>query len=315
MQGTARAPGTCGELAQGKINGMNFLVTCPVDMYSVANVKLNTGGRIEADRNLYKVRTAVEKTLQFLDRPGLGAEVQISSSIPCGKGMASSSADIAAACAAVGAALGNYLTPAEIADIALSIEPTDGVMFPGIAVFDHVEGSMCRVLGNAPDLEIAVVDLGGTIDTLRFNANAELEMMNRLKENKVAAALEKIEKGIALDDARLVGEGATDSALAHQKILYKHELPRLIQICRQFGGVGINIAHSGTVVGLLFKSGAIEAGHVLERLSGEGFAGAFKTRVIGGGVEILQERAGDQPWQPLHTFTEGTYGKLQRSTG
>ena len=31
---TARAPGVCGELAQGVIEGIHFLVTCPVDFYS-----------------------------------------------------------------------------------------------------------------------------------------------------------------------------------------------------------------------------------------------------------------------------------------
>ena len=31
---TVRAPGVCGELAQGMIEGIHFLVTCPVDFYS-----------------------------------------------------------------------------------------------------------------------------------------------------------------------------------------------------------------------------------------------------------------------------------------
>ncbi|MCL4441886.1 MAG: GHMP kinase [Firmicutes bacterium] len=315
MQGTARAPGTCGELVQGKINGINFLVTCPVDMFSEVTARLNTQGVVLADKSLPKVKLAAEKTLQFLGRPEMGAEVRVTSSVPCGKGMASSTADIAATCAAVAVGLGTCLTPTEIAEIALSIEPTDGLMFSGISLFDHVDGKACRFLGNAPALETVIVDLGGTIDTIGFNANAELEILNRLKEHQVAAALEKMERAVASGDSWLVGEAATESAFAHQQILFKPELAGLVEICRRLGGVGVNVAHSGTVVGLLFETGRIAADRVLKTLAREGFGDMFKARIIDGGVEVLRESAGEKSWQPLDAYMEGTYGKLRRNTG
>ena len=37
---TARAPGVCGELAQGVIEGIHFLVTCPIDFYSRVKVDI-----------------------------------------------------------------------------------------------------------------------------------------------------------------------------------------------------------------------------------------------------------------------------------
>jgi len=315
MQGMARANGTCGELVQGKIEQLNFLVTCPVNIYSVVKVTLNTSGIIRVDKNLSKVRMAVERTLRFFDRPETGAEVSVSSSIPPGKGMASSTADIAAACAAVAAALGTFLTPPEIAAIALSIEPTDGIMFAGITMFDHVQGKVARVLGKAPELDIVIVDLGGSVDTVLFNANLELDKMNRLKEHRVISALEKLERGLISGDCRLLGEAATESAFANQHILYKPELEELYEISRQAGGIGVNVAHSGTVVGLLFDSGQNLAGKAMRLLAEKGFRNFFKTELTDGGVEVLQERAGETVWQKLDIYMEETYGRLQKSTG
>lgn len=315
MLATARAPGTCGELVQGKIDRVNFLVTCPVDMYSVVTVQLNNSGVIQADPALSKVRTAVEKTLALLDNRGSGAVISVSSDIPHGKGMASSTADIAAACAAAGAALGVFLTPPEVAEIALSIEPTDGIMFPGIILFDHIAGRTCRFLGQAPAIEAVIVDLGGTVDTVSFNASGELDGLNRLKEQKVLAALEKMEIALSCRDLKLIGEAATESAFANQHILYKPELAILLEICIQSGGLGINIAHSGTIVGLLFDQAKPASAEIYDKLAVQGFRNTGPVAVINGGIDILCERAGDKVWQPLSTFMGETCGRLRKSTG
>ena len=66
-------------------------------------------------------------------------------------------------------AAGQPFSPESIASIALSVEPTDGVMFPGIALFDHRCGSIAESLGAPPPMEVIVIDTGGTVDTLEFN--------------------------------------------------------------------------------------------------------------------------------------------------
>ena len=43
------------------------------------------------------------------------------------------------------------------------------------------------------------------------------------------------------------------SATIHQRILPKPELPLLLEISAESGGTGVNVAHSGTVVGLMFS--------------------------------------------------------------
>jgi len=315
MLGVARAPGTCGELVQGQIGGTNFLVTCPVDLYSTVTVKLNKTGFIKVDESLPKVRFAVEKTLQLLGAAGFGAEIEVSSAIPQGKGMASSSADIAAACAATAAAMEMFIFPLEIAGIALAIEPTDGVMIPGIAMFDHIDGKISRVFGQAPEIEVLIVDLGGVVDTVSFNASPDLEMLNRLKEQRITLALEKIEKAFALNQIELIGEAATESAFANQRILYKPELERIYEICAGSGGLGVNVAHSGTVTGMLFDPARNLTGRARNILLNEGFNIISKARLIDGGVEVLQERAGEIIWQPLKECTGETSGRLRKNTG
>lgn len=322
MIGIARAPGTCGELVQGKVGGVNFLITCPIDIYSTVKVELNHSGALKAVECLSKAKQAVAGVLGYLNRPELGADIYVRSDIPKGKGMASSTADIAAVCAATAAALGTFLSPDEIARIALSIEPTDGIMFQGITLFDHVKGKLCRVLGSAPDMEVVIIDLGGTVDTLQFNSNREIDCLNLRKEQEVTNALETVINAYhaANNDSsqylcQKVGEASTMSAFANQHMLNKPGLEDLLSICKKFGGVGINVAHSGTVVGLLFSKGFPSYNEVSDTLAMSGFRVLGKNRVINGGVQVLKEGIGDTAWHQLDTFMGEISGKLKKNTG
>lgn len=249
MKVTVRAPGSCGELAQGTINGKNFLITCPIDVYSEVTV------RTDVYTPLYigsKVLTAIDKTMQYLHIKGSPFHVSVKSGLPLGKGMASSSADISATCQCIALSVGKLLTPDEIADIALLIEPTDGIFYPGIVLFDHVHGSLRQYLGDAIPMYIAIFDVGGEVDTLYFNQRHDLQKLNEANECQVHEAVNLICKGLATKDISLIGKGATISALVNQNILFKPHLEDIIAIGLSWGAVGVNIAHSGTVVGVLF---------------------------------------------------------------
>ena len=98
---TVRAPGVCGELAQGVIEGIHFLVTCPVDFYSRVKVDIYSNGPgVEAPEDCEKTAAAVRRTLSHLQNAKVRAKLTINNPRPRGKGMASSSADLAAAIAA-----------------------------------------------------------------------------------------------------------------------------------------------------------------------------------------------------------------------
>lgn len=254
--GVALMPASCGELVQGTSSGANFLVTCPVNLYSRVSVKVGKG---ICDKVFppycSKAARAARLLLERLGYQEYGAEIAVWSVIPVGKGMASSTADIAATCYAVAAAFGVRLDPKLVAQVALSIEPTDGTFAKGIALFDHVRGRLFEELGPPPPMGVLAVDFGGEVDTLEFNRRPDLPELNRRNEPETAKALSLVRRGIAGRDPYLVGEGATISALANQRILPKPRLEELIELARKIGAYGVNVAHSGTVAGILLQPG------------------------------------------------------------
>ena len=310
-QATARAPATCGELVQGMTGGADFLVTCPINQFAGATVTLwagddagrqrrgNGSGTDDSDADELavrgvahrpKTRRAVALALPEIARRAgiaapLRAEVSLTGAIPAGKGMGSSSADIAAAVAAAGLAAGCPLSPEDIARIALSVEPTDGVMFPGIALFDHRRGRIAESLGPPPPMEAIVIDRGGQVDTLAFNA------VNRAAQwaavaDRTEAALELVRAGVRRQDAGLIGRGATVSARAGRPPDAANWVERAIGLAKDIGAAGVNVAHSGTVIGILLDARRRQSKPAYRWAVAE-FGDAESVRhfrVIGGGV-------------------------------
>lgn len=294
MRVTVSCPGSCGELVQGTTGGMNFLVTCPVNLYSRVSVSLGSRESLFLSGN--KVTESVNRTLEYLGMSSETAEVRVESDLPVGKGMASSSADISAACLATARAANRDMDVRLIGDIALAIEPTDGVFMPGITMFDHVEGRIRRGLGQPPPIRLAIFDVGGEVDTIRFNQRSDLAELNRIKEPQTLRALELVEQGIKRSDCALIGAGATLSALANQSILYKPSLEHMIEITRFFGSVGVNAAHSGTVLGVLFDPASCEGIEACISEIGKRFPDIryFKTvSLVSGGLKVMEEAHGE----------------------
>ena len=289
MAATVRAPGVCGELAQGMLGDDYFLVTCPVDFFARIRVELYRElSGVDAPPDCAKTAAAVAHTLACRGRPDLGARVSVSNPIPRGKGMGSSSADLAAAIAATGLALGITLSPAEIGRIALQVEPTDGVMFPGIALFDHRNGNLIEELGRPMPLEVIALDFGGAVDTVEFNRVDRCPQWQAIQA-QTAAALDLVREGLARGDARLLGRGASLSAEASQQVLFKPRQPEVVRFAETVNAVGVNVAHSGVVIGVLLDARE-RRGRSVFRQARQAFpeaAAIHHLRVIGGGVQAV----------------------------
>ena len=265
------------------------MVTCPVDLYSVATVEVSPGdGVVTASRDSPKARQAVRATLDFLGQSHTDAQLRLDSPLPRGKGMGSSTADVSAAIVAAATALGAGLSPEQVAEIALSVEPSDGVMLPGIAVFDHRQGRIARSLGPPPPMQVVILDFGGCVDTLEFNRAGREGVLEGLAP-RMAEATELIEDGIARGDPLRIGRGATISAIANQQALFNRHLDAALEFSRHVGAVGVNAAHSGTVIGLLFPGNTALAENAaalaLEQLPG--LESATCRQITGGGIKPL----------------------------
>ncbi|MBC7325676.1 MAG: GHMP kinase [Moorella sp. (in: Bacteria)] len=292
MQGVARAREACGELVQGMVDGKYFLITCPINISAEAAVTLLPGRHFYGPPGKSKAITAVRLAMDLLGEKQWGARLALQNPLPPGKGLASSTADVVAAAVATARALQAELSLEEIKMIALAIEPSDGTFLPGIALFDHLQGKFWENLGDPPALELLIVDPGGTVDTVLFNQRSDLMALNQAKEDKVRRAVALVREGLARGRAELIAQGATLSALANQAILYKPELETLLELAIRSGALGVNTAHSGTVVGILYRSGEIDCQELEIKIKTIfPYVRFLRATLTGGGLE-----ANDYPW-------------------
>lgn len=281
----AAAPGTWGELVQGTVGGEDFLVTCPVNLSVWAVARRDESGRGWRAAGAYPRTKAALAAL-----PGSGT-VRIKSPLRREAGMASSTADLSAALAAAAATQGRSLTPAELFARCIRIEPTDGLMFPGIALVDHRRGRRAEVLGMPPPLAVLGIDPGGSISTADFNANPHLAAANRKKEPVIRVALELAVAAIRNGDPAALGEAATMSALAHQRVLRHPLWEQAVALAPAIGALGINVAHSGVVLGFLVDPRRADLPAAREWLEGRLGLAVRVLSVTGGGIRL---RAGGE---------------------
>ena len=283
---TVRAPGVCGVLAQGVLGDMPFSVTCPVDFFSRVSVQLTSDGPgVVATDNCEKTVAAVRRTLAHLRQAKVRAEVQVSCPIPRGRGLGSSTADLSAAIAATALALGRELSPYEIAQIALSIEPTGGAMMPGLALFDHRAGMVRESLGAPPPMEIVALDFGGAPGSSLDDRTRRWKAV----DGRTDEALGLIRRGIAEKSPALVGQGATVAAEAGSQIESRPRLEELVSFARQVGAVGVNGGHSEGVSGVLLDA-TQRRGKSTYIKAIQAFPNAetvYHFRMLGGGVQTV----------------------------
>ena len=132
-----------------------------------------------------------------------------------------------------------------------AIEPTDGVMYPGIVAFDHRRGGHLRTLGRLPALQVVAVDQGGCVDTVAFNRSAAgygaaerrhyARLLDQLGGRWPAATWPRSARSAPA--ARSSTRPGCPAATS----------PPCAKICRAVGGLGLVACHSGTMVGILLE--------------------------------------------------------------
>ena len=246
MEIVVRVPGSCGELVQGWADGQPFLGTCPIDKYTTVEVSSGFSGQYGLGE---KSQLALSLVLSRLGRKEFPYGIKLTSELPRGKGMASSSADIAAVIVAVMEAFGQPWNAQLIMEIATAIEPTDGVFCPGIVLMNHITGRVLASYHGLPALRAAVFDLGGTVNTCDFHAQENIDL-SKIDRQVMGEMLTAFREAMTGQDGAALARAATKSALLNQANLYKQELTALWQAGREAGALGVNAAHSGTVLGL-----------------------------------------------------------------
>lgn len=256
--GVGTAHGTFGELLQGALPGAGdagrFLVTLPVARWSSARFEAGPAWtRLEVrPGHKTKALTLARALLSEVGRPAAGV-LHLHSSLPEGKGLASSSADLVATARAVLAAYGVQLPTARLARMLAAVEPSDGVMYRGVVAFDHRRGVRLRTLGRLRPLQVVAVDQGGLVDTVSFNRSSA--GFTATERDRYGALLERLAVAVAAGDLAEVGRVSTASATLNQDRMPHRDFAAVREVCQAVGGLGLVACHSGTMVGILMDMG------------------------------------------------------------
>ncbi|MFF2785277.1 GHMP kinase [Streptomyces sp. NPDC058049] len=199
----------------------------------------------------------VEECAPLRREPPCGGELRITGDIPVGLGMGSSTSDVIAVVRAVADSYGVRLAPGTVARLAVRAElACDPLMLDARPVlFAQREGRVLEALGPClPPLVVVGCALGGgaPVDTLALPARTYDESDVRAFERLRAL----LRRAVATGDAALLGQVASASARRGQQLLRHPEFDTLAGIGRRLGALGVQIAHSGAVAGLLLDPAA-----------------------------------------------------------
>ncbi len=246
-------PASCGEFVQGILKDKEYLSSYAIDMYSIATIEEKAK---DINRGPEKSRKSIESIFKYFNIPieeSKNLSLEIDSKIPIGKGMASSTADIGATIKATLEYLNKNMTMEEISQIVAQIEPTDSIYIEKNCIFNPLDGKVHKYLGEINSAKVIILEPNTRLRTTKIR---RLPNYNELKiKNKelIEGAFYSLEEGICDNNLFEIGRACTISSLANENILKKPGLKEIIEISQNYGACGVNIGHSGTVVGIIIE--------------------------------------------------------------
>lgn len=233
-------------------------------------MRLNDSGTVTVcPGHKLKSRNAVALALAHLDAAGFGAHVIVTNNIEEGKGYGSSTADCVAAVRAAARALGRRLSDREVARIVVASETaSDNTMFSQTVLFAQREGIVVEDYGRLfPRLAVVGADTApcDKVDTLVYPP-AQYGWRHL---HTFATLIGALRRAMRTEDLDLLGRIATASSIINDNFLPKPVLPELLRLSRAFGALGVSVAHSGTVAGILLDSRKPHWRHQVDSLTSE----------------------------------------------
>lgn len=284
----ARCPASCGELLQGLILGSEKLISCPINWFST--VRISEAQPDNRERPF--MRQALHALLAYAHLPVSYSQhicIEYESTIPVGKGMASSTADIAATLLAASRFLHVSLSHAELARLCVSIEPTDSTLFPQLTLFDHNRGTTHGTFDWTPSLDLLILEPRQQVMTREFHRQNHQQQLEA-NQPLLTRAWQYFQNAMRHRDICAFGSATTLSAQASQTILPKPAFTQLLDLLERFDLPGLTVAHSGTVVGLLLDPHRHDIDHISHTIAHHAqldhdYPYRHHTQLIPGGVE------------------------------
>jgi hypothetical protein len=272
--GHGYAHGHHGEIFQGIVErpfgrDRRTLVTLPCSEFrSIATFKPCYNATLDSSEAWRtKALAAARRTLHWLGATHCGGCIFIESNIPTSRGFGSSTADVTATIRAVADAFCEVLPPQVIARLAVAAEvASDPIMFNDqVVLFAQREGVVLEYFGHPlPPLDILSIHLGDEgsgVDTV----NMRLPAYNRRDVATFRTLLGLLRRAVQSNDSAMLARVASVSADINQRFLPKPSFSEVVKIVKDSTALGLQVAHSGSVIGILFRPGddpAMENVHV-----------------------------------------------------
>ncbi|MGL5711835.1 MAG: cobalamin biosynthesis protein [Paraclostridium sp.] len=253
MKAYGICPASCGEFVQGFIKDTEYLSSYAIDRYSIVTLEEKN---IEVKRGPFKARNAIEKVFEHFRIPikeSRNISIDINTQIPTGKGMASSTADIGSTIKATLSIIGKTLDEYEISKLATKIEPTDSIYIRENTVFNPLNGQVIKNLGSLEKGKVLILEPDSTLNTKKIRNRYDYVELKTKNKGMINEAFSLLEEGIKSQNLRIIGEACNISSIANENIHKKEYLKKIMDISKEYGACGVNIAHSGTVVGILLE--------------------------------------------------------------
>lgn len=260
-----------GEILQGMFEDNGKLHRA---LISIPFGHLTSEARFQSDENIksivvepgncVKARAAAELILRECGMTH-GGYLTLSSNIPTRIGLGSSTADVVATIEATAEGCGVVLSAEEKAKFAVAAEiSSDSSMFENrVVLFAQREGFVLEYFsGQYPHLYIVGFNTdpnGLGVDTLAFPPATYT--VKEIKSFQMLRALTR--RAVKDGSAALLGRVATCSARINNSHLRKKHFDELERMIEVVGAVGIQVAHSGTIAGIIFDPATAELGERL----------------------------------------------------
>ncbi|MES0114308.1 hypothetical protein [Mesorhizobium sp. M0013] len=247
--------GTFGELLQGQLpigslpRDSHFLVTMPIALFARAHFMPVAGTQSVTVCPSHKVKAKQLAENLVIALGASGGILLLQSELPEGKGLASSSADLVATARSIACCFKRRVRTSLIEKLMAEIEPSDGVMYPGVVAYQQRACNLLSFIGQMPPLAIVGIDEGGTVDTVDYDQRrGETSATHRAEYHEL---LHRARIAIPRGDTATIGKIATASARLHQERAPKKHLNSMLKASEATDALGVIVAHSGTMIGIL----------------------------------------------------------------
>lgn len=264
---TYACPAACGEVVEGYVGDQHFLTSYTVDCYNQVSViskpcpQSYLTHHPKACQALDLLAAAHPQAQGWRQKLGLISQGQI----PRGKGMGSSTADVGLAIRAASDAYGLDLSPDDLVRYGVGVEATDTSLYSRTTLMNGQTGRLYGQYDFNFDFSVLVLAPKQGVQTNFQLAKLKAEAQGPKKSLYLTLFTEVIQAYQAKDLAWLA-DLAWRSAQANQALLTKPLLYDLYGLTSSEGVLGLNIAHTGTVVCLWFDPKRIKLTDLVRQL-------------------------------------------------